>query len=86
MASTSNNNIYYNDDENSIADVLEDMKKLAESTDIAIENAKYDDAQINQDVSALQEDNEKNKTNISNIEEKIGDINTALDEISGEVI
>ncbi len=41
---------------------------------------------LKKDVKILQEDNEKNKTNISNIEEKIGDINTALDEISGEVI
>ena len=29
MAKTSKNNIYYNDDENSIADVLTDMKELA---------------------------------------------------------
>ena len=33
--------VSYNDNENSIADVLEDMKKLAESTDNAIEKAKY---------------------------------------------
>ncbi len=37
MAETSKNKIYYNDDENSIADILADMKKLAESTDNAIE-------------------------------------------------
>lgn len=37
MAETSKNKIYYNDDENSIADILADMKKLAESADNAIE-------------------------------------------------
>lgn len=46
MAETSKNKIYYNDDENSVADVLADMKKMAESTDKAIENSKYNDAQI----------------------------------------
>mgnify|MGYP004571263179 CR=1 FL=1 len=70
MAKTSKNNIYYNDDEDSIADVLADMKKLAESTDEAIENAKYNDKQIKQDIATLKTDNEKNKTNITNIEKK----------------
>lgn len=70
MAKTSKNNIYYNDDEDSIADVLADMKKLAESTDKAIENAKYNDKQIKQDIATLKTDNEKNKTNITNIEKK----------------
>lgn len=51
MAETSKNKIYYNDDENSIADVLTDMKKMAESTDKAIENSKYNDAQIKKDIS-----------------------------------
>ena len=51
MAETSKNKIYYNDDENSVADVLTDMKKMAESTDKAIENSKYDDAQIKKDIS-----------------------------------
>lgn len=51
MAETSKNKIYYNDDENSVADVLADMKKMAESTDKAIENSKYNDAQIKKDIS-----------------------------------
>lgn len=70
MAKTSKNNIYYNDDENSIADVLADMKKLAESTDEAIENAKYDDKQIKQEILTLKKDNVSNKDSISNIEKK----------------
>lgn len=51
MAETSKNKIYYNDNENSVADVLADMKKMAESTDKAIENSKYDDTQIKKDIS-----------------------------------
>lgn len=48
MAETSKNKIYYNDNEDSVADVLADMKKLAESADAAIENVKYDDKEIQQ--------------------------------------
>lgn len=53
MAETSKNKIYYNDDENSAADVLADMKKLAQSTDDAIEKSKYDDTQIKKDISNM---------------------------------
>ena len=53
MAETSKNKIYYNDDENSAADVLTDMKKLAQSTDDAIEKSKYDDTQIKKDISNM---------------------------------
>lgn len=53
MAETSKNNIYYNDDENSKADILADMKKMAESTDKAIENSKYNDTQIKKDISNM---------------------------------
>ena len=70
MAKTSKNNIYYNDDENSMADVLSDMKELAKSTDEAIENAKYDDKKIEQEILTLKQDNASNKESISNIEEK----------------
>lgn len=53
MAETSKNKIYYNDDENSVADVLTDMKKLAQSTDDAIEKSNYDDTQIKKDISNM---------------------------------
>lgn len=56
MAETSKNKIYYNDNENSIADVLEDMKKLAESTDNAIEKAKYNDTELKNKDTAQDED------------------------------
>lgn len=44
------NDIYYNDDENSTAEILDDMKKLAQSTDDAIEKSKYNDTQIKKDI------------------------------------
>lgn len=55
MSETSKNKIYYNDDENSTADVLADMKKMAESIDDAIENSKYDDTQIKKSISDVEE-------------------------------
>lgn len=56
MAETSKNKIYYNDNEDSIADVLEDMKKLAESTDNAIEKAKYNDTELKNKNTAQDEE------------------------------
>ena len=56
MAETSKNNIYYNDNVNSVADVLADMKKMAESTDDAIENSKYDDTEIKNNISDIKEE------------------------------
>lgn len=53
MAETSKNKIYYKDNENSAADVLADMKKLAQSTDDAIEKSKYNDTQIKKDISNM---------------------------------
>lgn len=53
MAETSKNKIYYNDNENNAADVLADMKKLAQSTDDAIEKSKYNDTQIKKDISNM---------------------------------
>lgn len=55
MAETSKNKIYYNDNENSVADVLADMKKMAESTDEAIENSKYNDTAIKKNISDIEE-------------------------------
>lgn len=72
MAETSKNNIYYNDNEDSIADVLEDMKKLAESTDNAIEKAKYNDTELKNKNKAQDEEiaeiKEKDTTQDSLIE------------------
>lgn len=84
MAKTSKNNIYYNDDENSIADVLADMKKLAESTDEAIENAKYDDKQIKQDISNIEKKNTEQDKNITKNTESIEELKTENEELKAE--
>lgn len=75
MAETSKNKIYYNDNEDSIADVLEDMKKLAESADNAIEKAKYNDTELkNKDtaqdklIEQLQAENTKLKKEINSMQ------------------
>ncbi len=77
MAKTSKNNIYYNDDENSIADVLSDMKKLAESADDAIEKSKYNDTEIKQKI-------ENNKNNITKIENVNAEQNVLIKQLQEE--
>lgn len=77
MAKTSKNNIYYNDDENSIADVLSDMKKLAESADDAIEKSKYNDTEIKQKI-------ENNKNNITKIENINAEQNALIKQLQEE--
>ena len=68
MAETSKNKIYYNDDENSVADVLTDMKKMAESTDKAIENSRYDDTETKKDILNIQK---KQDDSVAEIQEKL---------------
>lgn len=82
MAETSKNKIYYNDDENSVADVLTDMKKMAESTDEAIEKSKYNDAAIKKSIS----DVEKNQVE-KNIEQdsKIVELQTEKAKLEKEL-
>lgn len=84
MAKTSKNNIYYNDDENSIADVLTDMKKLAESTDEVIENAKYDDKQIKQDISNIEKKNEEQDESITKNTKSIEELKTENEALKAE--
>lgn len=70
MAETSKNKIYYNDNENSVADVLTDMEKMAESTDEAIEKSKYNDAAIKKSISDVEKKQvEKNTEQDSKIVE-----------------
>lgn len=81
MAQTSKNNIYYNDNYDDKADVLADMKKLAESVDTAVENAKYNDSNITARVSTLETDNTTNKADISNIKTKNNEQDTNIEEL-----
>lgn len=77
MAKTSKNEIYYNDDEESIADVLSDMKKLAESTDEAIEKSKYNDTEIKKEI-------ESNTNNIKKIENDNVEQDTLIELLQNE--
>lgn len=44
--------IYYNNDYEAVADILEDMKSMAESIDEVIDNNKYDDTDVKQNISS----------------------------------
>lgn len=86
MAETSKNKIYYNDNENSVADVLADMKKMAESTDEAIEKSKYDDTQIKKDISNIQKEQTTQNTDISNIKKEQETQNTNIEENNSKIV
>lgn len=68
---TTNKGIYYPTDYTKVADVPADMKALAESVDTAIENSKYDDTAIKQDISNIEQDiseiNQEQNTQNTNI-------------------
>lgn len=68
---TTNKGIYYPADYTKVADVPADMKALAESVDTAIENSKYDDTAIKQDISNIEQDiseiNQEQNTQNTNI-------------------
>ncbi len=86
MAETSKNKIYYNDDENSVADVLTDMKKMAESTDEAIEKSKYNDTQIKKDISNIQKEQTTQNIDISNIKKEQETQNTNIEENNSKIV
>ena len=50
--------IYYPDDYTKAADVLADMKTMAESIDNAIEKSKYNDKDVKDDISDIQDEQE----------------------------
>lgn len=85
MAETSKNKIYYNDNENSVADVLADMKKMAESTDEAIEKSKYNDAAIKKSISDVEkkqvEKNTEQDSKIVELQTEKAKLETELKEI-----
>mgnify|MGYP004536755935 CR=1 FL=1 len=92
MAETSKNGIYYNDDENSVADVQTDMKKMAESIDKAIENSKYNDTSIKDNISEqdskiieLQTEKAKLETELKQLQEDFYQ-SSIRGKVSGEYI
>lgn len=78
---TTKKGIYYPDDYNSVADVPQDFKEMAESIDKAIENNKYNDKNIidrldniDDNIENLEEQDSKTTKDIQDINEKL--INT----------
>lgn len=92
MAETSKNKIYYNDNEDSIADVLEDMKKLAESTDNAIEKAKYNDTELknkntvqDEEIAQLKEKNTTQDSLIEQLQTKVVELETENTSLKNQI-
>lgn len=69
--------IYYPDDYTKTADVLADMKTMAESVDAAIEKSKYNDKEIKDEIKNIQDEQEMQDENIKKNTTK----NTEQDEL-----
>lgn len=69
--------IYYQDDYKKAADVLADMKKMAESTDDAIKKSEYNDKDVKDSIKEIQDKQTLQDKNIENIQTK----NTQQDEL-----
>ena len=61
---TTEKGIYYPDDYTKTADVLADMKTMAESVDAAIEKSKYNDKDIKDEVKSIQDEQKKQDDSI----------------------
>lgn len=81
---TTENGIYYPTDGTQPADVLSDMKKMAESIDETINDNTYDDTKIKEDILKIKEEQEtQNKIieeNAENIEDNATDIQDLKEE------
>ena len=73
---TTEKGIYYPNDETQPADVLGDMKKMAESIDEAINDNKYDDTKIKEEQEKQNKSIEKNAENIEDNATDIQDLKT----------
>lgn len=63
---TTESGIYYQDDYNVPADILTDMKKMAESTDKVIKENKYNDTPIKTDLQAIKQEQQDQNSKIEN--------------------
>lgn len=85
---TTTNGIYYPSDYDSVADVPEDMKKMAKSIDekviTDVKNIKEEQKTQNTKIATLQNDNSTNKSDISNIKAEQTEQNTELEELRAE--
>lgn len=78
-----NYTVYEGSDPNSLHDYSQTIAKELENRDRQIEEEQENQ---NTNIESLQKENAEIKQEISNIQEKIGDIDTILDTINGEVI
>ena len=74
---TTERGIYYQDDYKKAADILADMKKMAESTDDAIKKSEYNDKDVKDSIKEIQDKQTLQDKNIENIQTK----NTQQDEL-----
>lgn len=65
---TTENGIYYPNDGTKAADVLADLKTMAESIDKNIKENKYDDTEIKKDISDIKKEQETQNTDIENLQ------------------
>lgn len=65
---TTTNGIYYPNDGTKSADILTDLKTMAESIDKNVQKNKYDDTEIKEDISDLQEEQQTQNKNIENLQ------------------
>lgn len=61
---TTKRGIYHPNDYNKVADVISDMKKMAESIDEAIENSEYNDKDIKNSIKDIQDEQKVQNENI----------------------
>lgn len=70
--------IYYNYNYETKADVLQDMKLMAESIDETIDNNSYNDTEIKKDISDLQQEQITQNTQIVNLQQATATSNVVL--------
>lgn len=80
---TTESGIYYQDDYNVPADILTDMKKMAESTDKVIKENKYNDTPIKTDLQAIKQEQQDQNSKIENNTTENKDNTELLNQIIG---
>lgn len=67
---TTERGIYYQDDYTKAADILADMKKMAESTDDAIKKSEYNDKDVKDSIKEIQDKQTLQDKNIEKTQQK----------------
>lgn len=80
---TTESGIYYQDDYNVPADILADMKKMAESTEKVIKRNKYNDTPIKTDLQAIKQEQQDQNSKIENNTVENKDNTELLNQIMG---